>query len=365
MMQSNQTLYEKAVALFTAYEDTGDETTIKEAFEIFKILGSEGFGDAYSFLGYCYYYGKGTEKDYQKAVKWFEKGSDRELIACDYFLGLCYYYGQGVEKDLALSYAYLRMAAESGDDDALEALNDQLIFTDEEKFFTEEELKKKTLDDDEIEVALERVEAGSAFFAYSVAKYYFQKNRYEDALIYAALAKERGIAIAKGLESMIVARYIASEAKTVQQELTGEKNTLSDGDKAPNAVLIPFDGKPRAIVIEDFSSYQALARPIGCDRISMIPTEGIRFLSMIFKSHLLAYIDGGHVPKCPRANDLMTTLSGVDRIRGDAVICGFDQNDVYAPLSPETASALADWLAKWNSLSERVFLAIKNMSLKK
>ncbi len=72
--------------------------------EEYKYVGSKHF----SMLGQCYYFGYGTDIDYNKAFEYFSK-SDK-FIDSMYGLGLCYFYGNGVKKDYKNAYNYFNKA---------------------------------------------------------------------------------------------------------------------------------------------------------------------------------------------------------------------------------------------------------------
>lgn len=69
-------------------------------------------------MGYCYYYGgNGIDKDYSKAVYWMIKGSDDNIThskAMD-MIGYCYYNGgYGLSRNYSEAFAYFKKAAEKG-----------------------------------------------------------------------------------------------------------------------------------------------------------------------------------------------------------------------------------------------------------
>ena len=76
------------------------------------------------FLGYCYYYGFGTEKNYDKVIEFVgytaKINANRNSDPVDYYflksryiLGLCYFHGYGVEKDISTAYTLFRFASAS------------------------------------------------------------------------------------------------------------------------------------------------------------------------------------------------------------------------------------------------------------
>ena len=56
-----------------------------------------GFVDAYSFIGLCYRDGEGVSRDLQKAIEWFQKGSEANNPICQYYLGDIYQKGAYVK----------------------------------------------------------------------------------------------------------------------------------------------------------------------------------------------------------------------------------------------------------------------------
>lgn len=51
------------------------------------------------------YEGKGAQKDYAEAVKWYRKAAEQGDSLGQLGLGECYDFGHGVEKDYAEAYA--------------------------------------------------------------------------------------------------------------------------------------------------------------------------------------------------------------------------------------------------------------------
>lgn len=68
-----------------------------ESFAIFKLAASKGYLPAINDLGNCYYFGKGVEKDYKRAVELFEEASNGGLKDATGNLAMCYMKGTGVE----------------------------------------------------------------------------------------------------------------------------------------------------------------------------------------------------------------------------------------------------------------------------
>ncbi len=59
----------------------------KEAIKHYELAGSLGNKDALTNLGYCYYYGRGTDIDYKKAYMFFEMAAKEGNITATYKLG--------------------------------------------------------------------------------------------------------------------------------------------------------------------------------------------------------------------------------------------------------------------------------------
>ena len=90
----------------------------REDYEQARILFEEALaaGDitAACPLGTIYYQGLGVDKDFKRAVKYYERGANNDDPACLANLGMCYYWGDGVEVNLELSAFYSEKAAKKG-----------------------------------------------------------------------------------------------------------------------------------------------------------------------------------------------------------------------------------------------------------
>ena len=67
-------------------------------------------------LGKCYLYGRGTEKNYEKAVEWLGKAVAQNNPGALNSMGVCYYYGYAVKQDYREAVKYFRRAAENGEE---------------------------------------------------------------------------------------------------------------------------------------------------------------------------------------------------------------------------------------------------------
>ena len=82
-------------------------------------------GEAALYLGYCYDYGKGVDKDAAEAVKWYDEARDMYgdvVPIATYMLGLNFKYGTGVDKDADKAVKLFKIAAEEDHAGAMSSL---------------------------------------------------------------------------------------------------------------------------------------------------------------------------------------------------------------------------------------------------
>lgn len=79
-----------------------------------KRAAEHGNADAQYELGDCYNYGEGTEKDYNKAFKWYLKAAKQDHCLAQYAMGECYTNRYGTSKNLTEALAWYMKAAEQG-----------------------------------------------------------------------------------------------------------------------------------------------------------------------------------------------------------------------------------------------------------
>ena len=78
--------------------------------------------EAQTYLGVCYFYGEGVEKDIDKAIELLREASKQGEENAQYYLGICYYNGEGVEKDVEKYIELIESAANQGNSDAITEL---------------------------------------------------------------------------------------------------------------------------------------------------------------------------------------------------------------------------------------------------
>ena len=74
--------------------------------------------------GEKYYYGRGVERDYGKAVEWYRKSAEQGNAEAQNNLGDCYADGQGIEQDYGKAMEWFCKSVEQGNADAQNNLGD-------------------------------------------------------------------------------------------------------------------------------------------------------------------------------------------------------------------------------------------------
>ena len=97
---------------------------IMVAIEHFNQAATQGYADAYYFLGRFYGLGDGISLDFGKAMEHYQKGASLGSYKCGYAIGMLYYTGIGVEKDQDAARDYFKqnyevLLAEAGNKDAV------------------------------------------------------------------------------------------------------------------------------------------------------------------------------------------------------------------------------------------------------
>ena len=83
-------------------------------FQEYKASAEHGDAEAQFNLGYCFDDGRGVEKDYSQAAKWYRKAAEQNYTPAQSNLGWCYDNGCGVPKDYVEAVKWYRQAAEQG-----------------------------------------------------------------------------------------------------------------------------------------------------------------------------------------------------------------------------------------------------------
>lgn len=102
------------------YNDQGEklerQERYEEAFQLYMQAALKGHAKAQFHVGYCYFYGDGTEEDYSKAFKWFKTSAEQGDDEGQFFLGFCYEKGYGTKPDPKLAKEWYKKSAEQGND---------------------------------------------------------------------------------------------------------------------------------------------------------------------------------------------------------------------------------------------------------
>ncbi|OGR96619.1 MAG: hypothetical protein A2V88_01840 [Elusimicrobia bacterium RBG_16_66_12] len=94
-----------------AREEQDHETAFRRALP----LAEGGLVTAQSYLGFAYYNGLGTRKDFKRAFQWSERAAGAGNVEAQRLLGYIYGTGAGAPKDPVLAFSWMRKASEKGD----------------------------------------------------------------------------------------------------------------------------------------------------------------------------------------------------------------------------------------------------------
>ena len=114
-----KTHYDQALAHYLL---NTPKKNILSAIQHFEEASSQGYADAYYFLGRFYGLGDGVTLDFEKAMALYNEGRELGSAKCGYALGLMYHSGSGVEKDEKLAQdffteSYQMLMIEASNDD--------------------------------------------------------------------------------------------------------------------------------------------------------------------------------------------------------------------------------------------------------
>lgn len=90
---------------------TAEQLTPLTFIEKYEKEAMDGDAVAQYNLGGWYYYGDGVRQDFVKAVAWWRKAAENDVLDAMYNLGQCYFEGEGVAQDYAQALAWWRKAA--------------------------------------------------------------------------------------------------------------------------------------------------------------------------------------------------------------------------------------------------------------
>ena len=87
-------------------------------FQLMQQAASQGHAEAQLELAFCYYIGKGCNKDPEKVLYWTQQASNQSYSKAQYLLALAYSEGKGVTVNFSKAAQLLRAAADGGYADA-------------------------------------------------------------------------------------------------------------------------------------------------------------------------------------------------------------------------------------------------------
>lgn len=94
----------------------------ERAATIWTRLANQGHIKSMNNLGTMYTQGKGVDRDYATAVRWYERGATQKDARAAYNLGLAHENGRGVSKDDSTAALWYRQAADRGLVEGMNAL---------------------------------------------------------------------------------------------------------------------------------------------------------------------------------------------------------------------------------------------------
>lgn len=92
------------------YDGKGTQRDYGKAMHWFRLAADQGDAEAQNSVGTLYDNGKGVPKDYQEAAKWFRLAAHQGHVLARRNLGWMYEKGQGFKKDYVLSYMWQYLA---------------------------------------------------------------------------------------------------------------------------------------------------------------------------------------------------------------------------------------------------------------
>jgi TPR repeat protein len=104
------------------WNGTGVDKDYSKAVGFFQKAAEQGDVGAEYGLGCAYDYGLGVDKDYSQAVKWYKKAADQGNSYGQFGLGGCYENGKGVPRDLEKAKHFYQLSADQKNDQGEKAL---------------------------------------------------------------------------------------------------------------------------------------------------------------------------------------------------------------------------------------------------
>jgi TPR repeat protein len=116
VMAQNESPVQLTQKGWSYWNGTGVEKDYAKAVEYFQKAADQGDSGGEYGLGCAYDYGLGLGKDYSQAVKWYRKSSDQGNSYGQFGLGNCYELGKGVSRDLEKAKNLYELSAKQNND---------------------------------------------------------------------------------------------------------------------------------------------------------------------------------------------------------------------------------------------------------
>ncbi|CAG8769282.1 1543_t:CDS:1, partial [Acaulospora morrowiae] len=104
----------KSLLGFFLLMEIGCEKNMLKAFALFLAAAKKDFIIAQEMVGDCYYYGWGTQENYEMAFHWYGKAAGNGSAYGYHGLGFCYEYGRGTSICLRKAFECYRTSARMG-----------------------------------------------------------------------------------------------------------------------------------------------------------------------------------------------------------------------------------------------------------
>ena len=102
----------------------GDDVNFDDAVRWFTLAKEQDNLNAANFLGVCYLFGNGVNRDEEKAVELFREAAEKGNVAAQVNLGICYEYGIGIATNIREAEKWYEKAADQGIGFAERTLNE-------------------------------------------------------------------------------------------------------------------------------------------------------------------------------------------------------------------------------------------------
>jgi len=176
------------------YYGRGIDKNLEKAFALFKSAAEKDSGKALHWMGYLYENGIFVDKDLEKALKYYTEAADNGVLDVQVMLANRYYKGMHVTKDIEKAKHYYHLAALRESPEGMygygQCLYNALNSDDSEALYW---FKKAA--DKGIASAMSAI-AECYFSNRGQVEFFSEKKRYEAAIKWAKKAKEHGDSIA-------------------------------------------------------------------------------------------------------------------------------------------------------------------------